>query len=106
MKTSAIIILVTAKDKKQAAKIAKGLLADKLIACANIVQGVQSIFSWQGRIDQSKEVLVVLKTKVSLFKKVEAKVKSLHSYQVPEIIALPISEGSADYLKWIDDVLA
>ncbi len=103
MKTTFIIILVTAKDKKQAAKIANGLLVDKLIACANIIPGVHSIFSWQGKIDQSKEVLVVLKTKALLFKKVEAKVKSLHSYQVPEIIALPITMGSADYLKWIED---
>ncbi len=96
-----IIVLVTAKDKKEAAKIAKGLLESKLIACANIIDGIQSLFWWQGKIDSSKEVLLVLKTKKSLFKKVEAKVKSLHSYQTPEIIALPIVHGSKDYLSWI-----
>ena len=65
-----IVILVTAKDKKEAAKIAQGLLEAKLIACANIIDGVQSLFWWQGKIDSSKEVLLVLKTKKSLFKKV------------------------------------
>jgi len=96
-----IIILVTAKDKKEATKIAHGLLEAKLIACANIVGGVQSFYWWQGKIDSSKEVLLVLKSKKTLFKKVIAKVKALHSYQTPEIIALPIIDGSKDYLDWI-----
>jgi len=93
---------VTAKDKKEAVKIAQGLLESKLIACANIIDGVQSLFWWQGKIDSSKEVLLVLKTKKFLFKKVSEKVKSLHSYQTPEIIALPIIAGSKDYLNWIN----
>ena len=97
-----IVILVTAKDKKEAGKIARGLLEAKLIACANIVEGVQSLFWWQGKIDSSKEVLLVLKTKKVLFKKVIAQVRSLHSYQTPEIIALPIVAGSDDYLQWLD----
>ena len=97
-----IVVLVTAKDAKEARKIANGLLQDKLVACANIVAGVRSIFWWQGKIDSSKEALLVLKTKKTLFKKVAAKVKVLHSYQVPEIIALPIAAGSSDYLKWIN----
>jgi periplasmic divalent cation tolerance protein len=99
---SYIVVLVTAKDKKEAEKIARGLLEAKLIACANIVEGVQSLFWWQGKIDSSKEVLLVLKTKKILFKKVSIKVKSLHSYQTPEIIALPIAAGSEDYLQWIN----
>jgi len=106
MKTQYIIILITAKDKKEAQKIARGLLEAKLIACANIVQGVQSLFWWQGKIDSSKEILLVLKTKKILFKRISAKVKSLHSYQTPEIIALPITDGSEDYLKWIDKSLS
>ena len=102
MKTQYIVVLVTAKDKKEAAKIAKGLLEAKLIACANIVGGIQSLFWWQGKIDSSKEVLLVLKTKKILFKKLTAQVKSLHSYQTPEIIALAVVDGSADYLRWIN----
>jgi len=97
-----IVVLVTAKDKKEATKIAHGLLEAKLIACANIVGGVQSFFRWQGKIDSSKEVLIILKTKKILFKKVVSQVKSLHSYQTPEVIALPIVAGSDDYLDWID----
>ena len=96
-----IVVLVTAKNKKEAAKIAQGLLGAKLIACANIIDGVQSLFRWQGKIDSSKEVLLVLKTKKILFKRIVAKVKSLHSYQTPEIIALPIVHGCDDYLSWI-----
>ena len=103
MNAQYIIVLVTAKDRKEAAKIAQGLLEAKLIACANIVNGVQSMFWWQGKIDSSKEVLLVLKTKKILFKKISAKVKSLHSYQTPEIIALPIVNGSEDYLRWIEE---
>ena len=101
MKIHYIVVLVTAKDKKEAEKISRGLLRAKLIACANIVKDVQSLFWWQGKIDSSKEVLLVLKTKKVLFKKVAVKVKSLHSYQTPEIIALPIVNGSEDYLDWI-----
>ena len=101
MNINYIVILVTAKDKKEASRIAQGLLEAKLIACANIIGGVQSLFWWDGKIDSSKEVLLVLKTKKSLFKKVAAKVRSLHSYQTPEIIALPMVDGSKDYLNWI-----
>ena len=96
-----IVIFVTTKDVKQAQKIADGLLKDKLVACANIITGVKSLFWWEGKIDSSKEALLVLKTKKTLFNKVATKVKLLHSYQTPEIIALPIAAGSKDYLKWI-----
>ena len=102
MNTQHIVVLVTAKDKKEAEKISRGLLEAKLIACANIIEGVQSLFWWQGKIDSSKEVLLVLKTKKILFKKTLTKVKSLHSYQTPEIIALPIVNGSEDYLRWLE----
>ena len=105
MNTRFIVILITAKDKKEAIKIARGLLEAKLIACANIINGVQSLFWWEGKIDSSKEVLLVLKTQKSLFTKVTTKVKSLHSYQTPEIIALPIVNGSEEYLKWIASCL-
>ncbi len=98
-----IAILVTTKDAAEARKIAQALLKDKLVACANILGGVESMFWWQGKIDHSKETLLVLKTKKSLFKKVEAKVKFLHSYTTPEIIALPIAAGSKEYLGWIKE---
>lgn len=102
MNTQYIIILVTAKDKKEATKIARGLLEARLIACANIIGGIQSIFTWQGKIDNAKEAVLILKTKKTLFKKISIKIKSLHSYQTPEIIALPILDGSKNYLDWIN----
>lgn len=98
-----IVVFVTAKDAAEARVISEGLLESKLIACANIIDGVQSLFWWQGKIDDAREVLLVLKTKRSLFKKLIGKVRELHSYDTPEVIALPIIDGSADYLKWLDD---
>jgi len=101
MKQSHIVILVTAKDKKEAQKISRALLKDQLIACANMVSGVESLFWWQDKIDTAKETLIILKTKTSLFKRVLTRIKFLHSYKNPEIIALPVIDGSKDYLKWI-----
>lgn len=101
MSTPYIIILVTAKDKKEAQKLARGLLEAKLVACANIVGDIRSLFWWDGKIDSASEALLILKSKKSLFKKVESLVKSLHSYQTPEIIALPLTDGSKSYLDWI-----
>ena len=106
MRSSHIVVLVTAKDKKEAVKISRGLLEAKLIACANIIDGIQSLFWWQGKIDSSREVLLVLKSKKVLFKKIVAKVRELHSYQTPEIIALPIVNGSDDYLDWVNSTCA
>lgn len=101
MKDACIVILVTANDKAQARRIANGLLKEKLIACANMISGVESLFLWQGKIDHAKETLLILKTKKSAFQRVAVKVKSLHSYQTPEIIAFPITAGEKTYLKWI-----
>lgn len=98
-----IIILVTAKDIEEAQKISRALVEDKLIACANIIPGIQSVFWWDGKVDEANEVLLILKTKKSLFQKVVKKVKSLHSYDVPEVIALPIIDGNKDYLRWINE---
>ena len=99
-----IVILITAKNDAEAKKIAEALVKKKLIACANIIKGIKSFFWWEGKVDKANEVLLVLKTKRILFKKIEKTVKTLHSYSVPEIIALPIVEGSKDYLKWVNDV--
>ena len=76
-----------------------------MIACANIIEGVQSVFWWQGKIDQAKETLIILKSKQALFKKIVKTVKAHHSYAVPEIIALAIIDGNPDYLRWIDESL-
>lgn len=101
-----IVVFVTAKDKQEAQKIVRRLVEDKLIACANIVDGVKSVFWWQGKTDEADETLLIMKSEKRLFKKIAAAVKALHSYDLPEVIALPIVEGSADYLKWMKESLS
>src|SRR3989338_6912506 len=98
-----IVIFITAKDKEEAEKIAGHLVGEKLAACVNIVPGVSSAFWWENKIDQAQEVLMIVKSKKVLFGKIVAAVKKVHSYSVPEIIALPIIDGNKDYLKWISD---
>ncbi len=100
-----ITILMTAPSKKEAQRIIAALIAKRLVACANLLNGVDSTFIWKGKIDKAKEVLVIFKTRKNLFKKVAAQIRRLHSYEVPEIIALPIVDGNKEYLGWFDEVL-
>jgi len=96
-----IVIFITTKNGREANKIATKLVEDKLIACANVIKGVHSIFRWQGKIDKANETLLILKSKKNCFSKIVKMVKKYHSYDVPEIIALPIVDGSRDYMNWI-----
>lgn len=98
-----IIVFITAGSKEEAQKIAKGLLENKLAACVNIIENIGSHFWWQGKIDNAQEALLIIKTRKTLFNKLVNKVKSLHSYDVPEIIALPIIAGNKQYLDWLSD---
>ena len=100
------LIMVTASSREEAEKIATALLERKLIACANILGPVSSRFWWQGKIDSAEEYMIFMKTKRELFEQVADNVKQLHSYEVPEIIALPIVEGAKPYLEWINSSLA
>ena len=79
----------------------KKLLDERLAACINIVPKVQSLFWWEGKIDKTREALLIVKTKGKLFKALERAVRPVHSYSSPEIIALPIVDGSKDYLRWV-----
>lgn len=97
-----IAIIVTCASRKEARKIADRLLIKRLVACANIVSGVESKFWWEGKIDSASETLLMMKTVKANFKKVEAAVLSLHSYEVPEIIAVSIAAGSSSYFNWIE----
>jgi periplasmic divalent cation tolerance protein len=105
MSTDYVIVFVTTKDKAEAEKIAQALLQEKLIACANVISPVKSCFHWLGKIDTAEECLVIMKSRASLFLEIERRVKALHSYEVPEVLALPIIAGSAGYLDWVDGVL-
>ncbi|MCE5194004.1 MAG: divalent-cation tolerance protein CutA [Nitrospiraceae bacterium] len=99
-----IIVFITAQNEEKAVNIAKALVQEKLAGCVNIVKNIRSIYTWQDKIEDESEVLMIIKTKSSLFEKLNAKVKALHSYTVPEIIAIPIVNGSDDYLKWLNEV--
>jgi len=103
MRNKFIVVFVTASSKKEGKRIITALIKKKLIACGNILNKVDSTFIWRKKIDKAKEVLIILKTKRDLFKKIAREIERLHSYEVPEIIAMPIIEGSAKYLKWIDE---
>jgi periplasmic divalent cation tolerance protein len=102
--TDAIVVYVTAPNEDEAAAIAKALVSERLAACINIVRAIRSIYMWQGTIEDDAEVLMIIKTQASLFGRLSTRVKELHSYSVPEVIALPIVTGSEDYLAWLRDV--
>lgn len=99
------VVLVTVSSREEAEKIVRSLLEEKLIACANIIGPVFSIFWWQGRIDNAQENLILMKTKERLFSRLAEIVKTLHSYQVPEIIAIPIVKGYKPYMDWLESNL-
>ncbi len=101
METSCIIVLVTASSKQEAERIAQGLLEQKLIACANIVGPVSSHFHWDGKVERAEEFLLLLKSRQDLFDELALKVKELHSYEVPEVVALPVVAGLDVYLRWL-----
>lgn len=96
-----IVVLVTCANKEEGEKISQSLVEKKLVACVNLVPEITSRYWWQGKIEVSSEILLTIKSKKSLFKEIVAEVKKLHSYTVPEIIALPIIAGNKDYLNWI-----
>ena len=99
--TDKIVIFVTTSTEEEARRIAELLVGQRKAACVNIVPKVDSLFWWQGKLDSAQESLLIIKTKASLLPDVISLVKGVHSYEVPEIIALPIIGGNEDYLKWI-----
>jgi len=101
-----LVVLITASSYEEARKIAAALVSQRTAACVNIVPKVNSLFRWKGKIEDAEESLLVVKTRAKLFLEVVTAVKAIHSYKVPEIIALPIVEGNPDYLKWIEEETA
>jgi periplasmic divalent cation tolerance protein len=96
-----IIVLITASNKEEAATIGTTLVAERLAACVNIVPEVRSLFFWEGKTRDEQETLLIVKSRLVLMEKLVSRVRSLHSYAVPEVIALPIVAGSTDYLGWL-----
>lgn len=98
-----VVVYITAPSEEEASKVAHSLVKEKLAACVNIVSNVRSIYSWQNKIEDDKELLLIAKTQQHLVDRLVSAVKELHSYDVPEVIALPVIEGSPDYLKWLQE---
>ena len=98
-----IVVYVTAGSADEADRLARSLVDERLAACVNRIKSVQSVYRWQGKVEQSEEELLMIKTSRDRFAALEKRVRELHSYSVPEVIALPIIEGSSNYLKWLKE---
>lgn len=101
--TDKVVIMVTAASRRECRKIARHLVDKKLAACVNITQPIESVYRWEGKIADEKEYLMLIKSTRELFPEIKLEISGLHSYHTPEIICLPIIEGSRDYLQWISD---
>ncbi len=100
--TEHLVVFITAQSEDEASKIARTLVERRLAACVNSIQDVRSLYWWQGSIESAHETLLIIKTRASLLSELIEAVKKEHSYSVPEIIALPIIGGDADYLHWLE----
>jgi periplasmic divalent cation tolerance protein len=97
----AIVVLMTAANREEAGRIAEMLVDDGLAACVQILPEIQSVYRWKGETRREKEVLLLAKTTRVRFDELASRVEAVHSYETPEIIALPIVDGAENYLKWL-----
>jgi len=101
MSSDAILVLTACPDEATASEIARDLVETGMAACVSRVSGVHSTYRWEGRLQDEPEVLLIIKTLATRFEALEMRLKSLHPYEVPEIIALPVESGSSEYLAWL-----
>jgi len=99
------VVLVMAKDRAEARHIGDRLVEERLVACANVVPSVDSTYWWKGKVERTDETLLLMKTSSEKLDRLISRVKELHSYEVPEVLALPIERGSPEYLKWLKESL-
>ena len=104
--TDKIVVFSTAGSQEEANRIARQLVERRLAACVTVVAGASSIYRWQGAIEEAGEWLLVIKSSRGLFDRLQAGIRKLHSYQTPEVIAVPIVDGAEEYLQWMDRELA
>lgn len=97
----AIVVLMTAASQDEASRIAEMLVSAQLAACVQILPEIESVYRWQGEVKREKEILLLAKSVRSRFAELENKVRALHSYETPEIVALPVTDSSAPYLRWL-----
>lgn len=107
MKEEYAVVLVTCGSRAEARRIARAVVTQRLAACANLLETrVESVYRWKGKVEQAREFLLLMKTSKALLGALEAEVKRLHSYEVPEFIALPIVAGSPAYLRWLGECVS
>ncbi len=99
--TDVIVVMVTAPSMEKAAEIGRAVVEERLAACANLVPGVRSLYTWEGKLYDEGEVLMILKTRGGLFEALKARIAALHPYQVPEVLRLDVPEGHAPYVDWV-----
>lgn len=104
--TDKIVVLTSCASAEEARRIGGELIAQRLAACVNLLPPVRSVYHWKGAIEEEEEILMIIKSSRPLFEQLKAAIARLHSYEVPEIIALPIVDGAAPYLSWMDKELA
>lgn len=103
--TDKIVVLSTCSTGEEAKKLARHLIDQRLAACVNVIRAVDSFYRWQGKIEEGVEYLLVIKTSRELLVRLRAEWEKIHSYEIPELIALPIVDGTPDYLNWMDGEL-
>lgn len=106
MVTDKIVVLTTCNSQEQGAQLARHLIEHRLAACVNILTGARSFYRWKGEIEQASEVVLIIKSRRDIFDKLREAISELHSYEIPEVIALPVVDGSDAYLAWLDRELA
>ncbi len=99
--THVSVVFVTVGKEEEALALGQALVQERLAACVNIVSGVRSIYRWKGEVCDDRELLMIMKTRTSLVQALQDRIKALHSYDVPEIIALPVDQGLPEYLDWV-----
>lgn len=104
--TDFLVVYITVASAEEGDRLARALVEEKLAACVNRIVGVRSTYAWQGKIQADEEQLLIVKTSAAAFDQLEQRVRDLHSYEVPEIIAVPVVRGNTAYLKWMAETLA
>jgi periplasmic divalent cation tolerance protein len=101
-----LVVFVTTTNSEEAARIADALVSERLAACVNIIGAIESVYRWEGKITRDHEALMIIKTTDARYPELERRVKELHSYSTPEVLALKVEQGPAEYLKWLSDSTA
>jgi len=100
--TDKVIVFSTCASREEAKRIARGLVEERLAACVNVIDGIVSIYQWQGKVHEGDEVMLVAKTRRDLLGRLQERLASMHSYEVPEAIAIPVVDGLPAYLEWLE----